>query len=116
MNGTIRNHLATRFRWSYALVIAGGLVTLSHRYVRLPPTIFAQDSLEVTYAVGAMLLAMGAIASLRIKCPKCQKRLDRAIGSSLAFPFLAGHRVNNCPYCGVNFDEPMSQDPVAPIS
>jgi hypothetical protein len=115
MNETIRNHLATRFRWSYALVIAGGLITLSHRYVRLPPTIFAQDSLEVTYAVGAMLLAMGAIASLRIKCPKCQ---SASIGNRelLGLPFLAGHRVNNCTYCGVNFDEPMSQDPVAPIS
>jgi hypothetical protein len=82
MNGTIRNHLATRFRWSYALVIAGGLVTLSHRYVRLPPTIFARDSLEVTYAVGAMLLAMGAIAS------RCRKTPSHRLADGFGEPIM----------------------------
>jgi hypothetical protein len=53
----------------------------------------------ITFVAG-MLAAAGVAASTR--CPRCLKQLGRA-GASLMWKKPA----NNCPACGVNFDEPM---------
>jgi hypothetical protein len=106
MNETIRASLAKRFRVSYAILLVACACLFGHKYVDLPPTLFGMESGDLVDGIGGVLLAMGAIAGLRIKCPKCKKRLDRAVGGSLAIPAIAG-TVNNCPYCGVSFDERM---------
>jgi hypothetical protein len=53
----------------------------------------------ITLVVG-MLVALGVAASTR--CPRCSKQLGRA-GASLMWK----RPVDNCPACGVNFDEPI---------
>jgi hypothetical protein len=50
------------------VVIAGFLIFMSHEFTRLPLTIFGEDSLAVTHALGATPFGMGAFG-------QSQKRL-----------------------------------------
>jgi hypothetical protein len=69
----------------------------------------------VANAHSPFLIASGVLGSLGfigafvatvffVKCPKCNARLGQfTVGP---FAFRPSRRVNFCPYCGVNFDEP----------
>ena len=54
-----------------------------------------------TFGIVALLLA-------RTKCPRCKGSLYGLVGN-IAFPLFRQKRVRYCPYCGVNFDEPLKQ-------
>lgn len=66
-------------------------------------------------ALGILLFAGAMLAMQRlVKCPKCKARLARTVGMPIAFSWGSGPRVNFCPYCGVNLDEPVpGAEPVA---
>ena len=106
MRDTIRSALTARFRAAYALALIGFFIFMSPHYVQLPPSMFAWPSEDVVHAIGGVLFGIGVVWSLRIKCPRCKRGLDRSVGWALALPVISGP-VNNCPYCGGAFDDPL---------
>jgi hypothetical protein len=56
-------------------------------------------------------LFFGAILALQrlVKCPNCKARLGQTIAMPLALSWGSGPKVNFCPFCGVNLDEPVPQ-------
>ena len=111
MNETMRDYLKRRQR-RYRVAFILGLVL-----VLVPialANIVAHDELRqhrelflVVRLTGLAVLGIGAsVLSSRIRCPKCNKSLGASGRGLPAF----------CPNCGVNFDEPMPQNPISPIS
>ena len=113
MNETIRDYLKRRQRW-YLVVFAVGLAL-----VFLPPILanaIDRDWLRVhrelymaARLAGVLVLLSGSLLRSRVKCPKCAKPLGAQGRWSSGVPAF-------CPNCGVNFDEPMPQNPISPIS
>ena len=66
----------------------------------------------------ARLACFGALVAMQrgIKCPKCKAKLGQTIAMSLAFSWGSGPKVNFCPFCGVNLDEPRPGGRADPIA
>jgi hypothetical protein len=108
MTHTIREHVKRRMWWCVGTAVGGWL------------TIFAGTTLEkdlpgdiprgVLPLVGFVLF-FGAILAMNwlVKCPKCKAKIGRTIAMPLTFSWGSGPKINYCPYCGVNLDEPMPQ-------
>lgn len=47
-----------------------------------------------------------------LRCPRCSHRLGR-LASRMAFSLFGLARMKNCPYCGVDLDEPMSSNQIS---
>jgi hypothetical protein len=60
----------------------------------------------------------GAILALQrfVKCPNCKARLGQTIAMPVALSWGSGPRVNFCPFCGVNLDEPLPRPQSPPQS
>jgi hypothetical protein len=60
----------------------------------------------------------GAILALQrfVRCPKCKARLGQTIAMPVAFSWGSGPKVNFCPFCGVNLDEPLPRPQSPPQS
>jgi hypothetical protein len=113
MNGTIRDYIKSRVRWCGALAIAGWLTLAiggslaKDMPAGMPP-----------FALPLLGFAMfgGSIVALQwlVRCPKCRARLGQTIAMPLAFSWGSGPKINFCPFCGVNLDEPRPapQEPV----
>jgi Transcription factor zinc-finger len=59
-------------------------------------------------------LVLGGGATLmwrRVKCPKCRASLGETAMRTMAG--LKDGRVDQCPHCGVGFDEPMPKNPIS---
>jgi hypothetical protein len=109
MNETIREYLKRRQPWFVAAfcaclalmlvpVIPASLMLLGHRN-----EYGLRHYAGFTVIIGACLLSMA-----RLTCPKCNKPLSLRGG----WPTVPAC----CPHCGVNFDTPMPQSPISPIS
>jgi hypothetical protein len=57
----------------------------------------------VAFGIAGLMLA-------RTKCPRCNGPLYGLAGN-IAFRVFRQKRVRFCPYCGVDFDEPMESPP-----
>lgn len=112
MNATIRQFIKRRIYWCAAVAFAGWLMFPLGGIIakKLPdglPTIALP-------AVGFVMF-VGAILALQliVRCPKCKARLGQTIAMPVAFSLGSGPKVNFCPFCGVNLDEPLPHsDPV----
>jgi hypothetical protein len=109
MSQTIRDYIKRRVRWLFGMGIVGWLM--------FPVSEFAGGDRgpgAVSLAVVGMLVFAGAILALNyfVKCPKCRANLGRTVAVPIALSFGSGPKVNFCPYCGVNLDEPMPHAPV----
>jgi hypothetical protein len=108
MTGTIRDYVRRRQRLSEGLLTVAcalGLVSLvfAVRMTRGPhPYLYVY---LVAAFVGLVLSCVAMAVQMRTKCPRCGKQLV------MAPPFRA--QANYCPYCAVNLDEPVSQNPVS---
>jgi hypothetical protein len=113
MNETMREFLNRRQRWNVAFLVIGFVL------VFLPPVIASmagnpyllrehREAYSLVRIVGVLVLVGGSLVRTRMKCPKCNKPL----GASSKWSGVPAF----CPNCGVNFDEPMPQNPISPIS
>jgi len=114
MNGTIRAYVKARVRWCLALALGGWLLIAlgGALAARLP-----DDLPRGLLPLAGFVLFFGAILAMQwiVRCPKCQAKLGQTIAMPLAFSWGRGPKVNFCPYCGVNLDEPRAQSqPPAP--
>jgi hypothetical protein len=105
MNPTIRDYIKRRVRWLFAMGVLGWLTFPLSAIVR-----HDQPGNKITAALPAlgMLVFIGAILALNwaIKCPRCRANLGRTIAMPLGLSWGSGPRINFCPYCGTNLDEP----------
>jgi hypothetical protein len=119
---TIRDYLKRRVRWIFGVGALGWLMF---------PLSQLADSDESGKKIGGLLpilgllIFMGAILALNwaIKCPRCRANLGRTIAMPLGLSWGSGPKINFCPYCGVNLDEPRVKEalpgqhkPSSPIS
>jgi hypothetical protein len=113
MKETLREHLKRQTRRGAVFVLAG-------LFVAIAVVVLGQGMWLATGRTTAMVLG-DAVASLviggiaaamtrRLKCPKCGAALGRT--AIYAFVDQRHGRVDHCPRCGVNFDEPMPQNPI----
>lgn len=47
-----------------------------------------------------------------LRCPRCRGNLGQTIAMHVAFTW-GRRRINFCPYCMANLDEPVSRGPIA---
>ena len=106
MGETIRGHIQRRVRWFMAigflawLLIPGWLaIARDHGQPYIP---FVAMAIFASAALGLQLF---------VRCPKCKIRLGQ-IGVQVGVGILKP-KVNFCPYCGVNLDEPLPAAPSA---
>ena len=121
MRQTIRNYIKRRV-WCCVGIAGGGwlMFTLGAALARNLPSAVPRAAVPV---VGFVMFG-GAILALQwiVTCPKCKARLGRTTAMPVALSWGSGPRVNFCPYCGVNLDEPVpgsepsvqSQNPIYP--
>jgi len=114
---TIRDYIRRRVWWCAAIAFGGWLL--------LPLSVAAAGDKPppVLMAIGVILFG-GAILAFYwvVRCPKCKTRLINTVGMAIAFQWGSRGKVNFCPYCGVNLDEPVpraqsveqSQNPIHP--
>lgn len=107
MNGTIRQYIKRRMWWCAGVAFAGWLMLpLAAAIAKDLPSGAPAAAIPV---IGILTFG-GAILAMRIvKCPKCKARLGQTIAMPLAFSWGSGPKVNFCPFCGVNLDQPMPQ-------
>jgi ribosomal protein S27AE len=113
MNETMREVLNRRQRWNMAFLGLGlALVFLPAVVMSITgsPDLYREhrEAYSLVRIAGLLLLVGGSLIRTRMKCPKCNKPLGASAKWSTVPPF--------CPNCGVNFDEPMPQNPISPIS
>lgn len=106
MQETIRDRIKRRVRWTMGAAVIGWLLVAS------PGITGAVRGRPPSFVIGAsivgFLLFFGAIASMWfIRCPKCSARIGHTIAMPVGFSFGVRQRVNYCPFCGVNLDEPI---------
>jgi hypothetical protein len=100
MRPTIRILLRRRAAAAYWLILVGltGVVVFSV----LPREPAAQeDQFLPLLALSGLLLAVGAVLALTVRCPKCRKSVA-ALGSR-----LESRQIAACPHCKQDFDETM---------
>jgi hypothetical protein len=106
MNETIRDHIKRRVWWCLGVGFAGWLlIPLGAEIAKsLPERIPA-----ATLSCGGVIVFAGAMLVMQriVKCPKCNAKLGRTIAMPLAFNWGSGPKINFCPYCAVNLDEPL---------
>jgi hypothetical protein len=121
MSATIRDYIKRRVWWCVGIAVAGWLMfPLGAAIAKNLPDGVSKAAVPV---VGFVMFG-GAILAMQwmVRCPKCKARLGRTIAMPVAFSWGSGPRVNFCPYCGVNLEEPLphsepdgqSQDPIHP--
>lgn len=122
MKDTIRQYIKRRVWWCMALGVAGWvMLPLGAAVARSLPDAIPEGAIAV---VGALIF-FGAILALQwlVKCPQCKASLGRTVAMPIAFSWGSGPKVNFCPYCGVNLDQPVpgrepvgqSQNPIHPV-
>jgi hypothetical protein len=101
---TLRDHIRRRV-WACAAIGFGAwlLCGVTGVLVRSP-----EDGAGLLPIVGFAIFG-GAILALQwaVRCPKCRARLAQTVGMYIAFQWGRRQRVNFCPFCGVNLDEPV---------
>jgi hypothetical protein len=105
VTGTIRAYIRSRAQWCVSLAIVGWIViALGGMLAKSLPNALPRGLLPAT----GFLLFFGSILALRwmVNCPRCHAKLGQTIAMPLAFSWGSGPKVNFCPYCGVNLDEP----------
>jgi hypothetical protein len=106
MSGSIRQYIKRRVWWCAAVALGGWLmIPLGGAIARNLPDGFMRIVLPV---VGFVMFG-GAILALQwaVRCPKCTAKLGRTVAMPIAFSWGSGPKINFCPYCGVNLDEPL---------
>jgi len=106
MNATIRQYIKRRIYWCAAVAFGGWLMfPLGGVIAKQLPDGLPKIALP---AVGFVMF-VGAILALQllVRCPKCKARLGQTIAMPVAFSWGSGPKVNFCPFCGVNLDEPL---------
>jgi hypothetical protein len=104
---TIRSYLASRFR---KLMIFGVLAWLCCAAAGLS----ASSRLIPTWAAAIPFFGFAAVVLLMlfwIRCPRCGGRLGQFASFANTKLRFYERRINFCPYCGVNLDEPCSMGP-----
>ena len=102
MQQTIRGYIQRRVWWCTAVAIGGWLVfPLS--------TAASGGKLNPAFIALGFVLFGGAILALQwlVRCPKCKAKLGQTIAMHVAFSWGSGPKVNFCPFCGLNLNEPL---------
>jgi hypothetical protein len=105
MNATIRDYVSRRVRFLFAVAALGWLsFPLSAYLFRGRPN--PMSGVTAVLPIVGFAAFIGSIVALNwaVKCPRCLANLGRTIAFPVAVPW--GRKVNFCPYCGVNLDEP----------
>jgi len=105
---SIRLYLKRRVWWCAGIAFAGWLMfPLAAAIAKKLPEGAPQAALPFV----GLALFFGAILALQrlVKCPNCKARLGQTIAMPLALSWGSGPKVNFCPFCGVNLDEPVPQ-------
>lgn len=110
----IRDEISRQARsakWSgfgFAIAVAIAVVVLRSNLLRLTPRAgpFLVLGLALVFAI-SIILKMRVIR--RVTCPKCKGPLGAFSSAMTDSPRVK--KINFCPYCGVNLDEPMPQAP-----
>jgi hypothetical protein len=101
---SIRAFLASRFR---KLMLFGVLAWLCCAALGLS----ASSGLIPSWVAPIPFIGFAAVVLLIllwIRCPRCGGRLGQIVGYVNAKERFYQRRINFCPYCGVNLDEPCS--------
>ena len=115
MNQTMRDYIRRRVWWCVAFAVGGWLMfPLGAAFERRLPDGVARAAVWI---VGFVMFG-GAILALQrfVRCPKCKARLGQTIAMPVAFSWGSGPKVNFCPFCGVNLDEPLPRPQSPPQS
>jgi hypothetical protein len=103
---TISDYLKQRIRLLFLAMFVAWLC------IPLSVVIFGNSAMkhEPPWPVVVLFPIFGLVVLLlsRTKCPRCKGPLYGLAGS-IAFPFFRQRRVRYCPYCRVDFDEPMTK-------
>ena len=116
MSETSRRYIKKRVYWALAAGFGGWLLVMLTGAT-------TESNARASIILGFLIVLVSAIATRWIKCPKCSTRLGQSIAMHVAVP-MGRSRINFCPYCGANLDEPrtrqetttISTNPVNPIS
>jgi len=106
MSGSIRQYIKRRVWWCAAVALGGWLmIPLGGVIVKNLP----DGPVRIALPVVGFVMFGGAILALQwaVKCPKCMAKLGRTVAMPIAFSWGSGPKINYCPYCGVNLDEPL---------
>ena len=111
---TIRDEISRQARsakWSgfgFAIAVAIVIAVLRSNLLRLTPRAgpFLVLGLALLFGI-SIFLKMRVVR--RVTCPKCNGPLGVFSSAMTATPRV--RKINFCPYCGVNLDEPMPQAP-----
>ena len=112
MTGTIRDYIKRRVWWCAALGFGGWLMfALGTAIARNMPDVVPPAAAP---AVGFVMFG-GAILALQriVRCPRCKAKLGQTVAMPIACSWGSGPKVNFCPFCGVNLDEPLPGVPSA---
>ena len=104
---TIRAFLASRFR---RLMLFGILAWLCAAGLTLGETSHFIPSWIAPIPIFCFA-AVVLLVLFWIRCPRCGGRLGQLAGFLNAKERFFQRRINFCPYCGVNLDEPCSVQP-----
>jgi hypothetical protein len=104
VNRTIRQYLQRRIRLALAVVVCAWAFLPINEWLahERPNPILMMAGFG---AFGAALLFI-----IWVRCPRCRARLGQSIAMPLALSW-GTPRINFCPYCGVNLEEPLEAGP-----
>lgn len=102
---TLRDYVRRRLRVGLAIAFTVGVIAANLLNV------FAGHLPYRALFVIAVVLGPFAVMYCTIRCPMCSARLPRAIANRIDWTLLS-RKIQHCPYCGVNLDEPMLNERV----
>jgi hypothetical protein len=103
---TIREYIKRRVRRAMGMAVGSWLVLAVVGLLGSPAYPSLQHIMPL-FAILGVIGFGGAIVSIaRVRCPKCRASLGQTVAMPTALR-VGGKQVNFCPFCGVNFDEPI---------
>jgi hypothetical protein len=99
---TIRDYIKRRVSWAFFAFFAGAAVSM------LLPLIGGKQLAAAIGLIVGVAAMLGYFSMLFIRCPRCRAFISTSIAFPTAFR-LFGRKVQYCPYCAVNLDEPMPE-------
>jgi hypothetical protein len=113
-NGPISDleFIERRARWA-VLVLAVGVVIVGRAIIESvqgnPIIAFVLAAMGApAIGIGALMIGIGGLMLVRIKCPKCSRRLGGIRATLVGIVLDPPSATHACPCCGVSFDQPHS--------
>ena len=102
---TIRTYLKKRILIFISMIIIGGMLHFYAMFVVNPESTI-KPSLSIISAALGLPGFIGFV--FFIKCPQCKRRMGDFMNHFSLVSVKKERGIQHCPYCGVNFDELIS--------